>query len=103
MAKEISDRLDYLRMHYVDSLRIAMEKLKDTAEGCLKKLKMKASPVIILAIQMFIVMLLLHGRASWALSELDRLEDAVAVKIEEETISALQKMLDSRKQPSLEE
>lgn len=103
MDKEKTNRLDYLRMHYVDSLRIAMTKLKETAESCLKKIEHEGVSGRYSSNSDIHRYASAAWRASLALSELSRLDDMVNAKIEEETVVALQEMLDSRKQLSSEE
>ena len=86
-----SASLDYLRMFYVDSLRISMQQLQSTAARCLKKLEEEGIS------GNYSVNSDVHRysanawRASWALGELKRFEE----KLEEEMQRSLEDALES--------
>ena len=94
--------LDYLRRHYVDSLRISMSQLKDVAENCLKKIEAEGasgnysgnSDVHRYASNAW--------RSSWALCELRILEDKITDEVDKIVEQKLTDLLESIKKPKEE-
>lgn len=96
--KDVSGCLDYLRMHYVDDLRISMSLLKKAAEETLKKIEIEG-------ISGFYSINSDIGRysekawrASWALGEMKQLEDKLSNEIDKTVEEKLAALLESVKQ-----
>ena len=103
MSKDKQYFLDYLRRHYVDSLRIAMIKLRETADTSLKKIDEQGIAGYYSGNNDVLRYANDAWRASMALCELKRFEGQIESTIENGIDKALQEMLDSRKQTLEEE
>ena len=98
-----SDSLDYLRMHYIDELRIAMSQLKKVAEENLKKIEEVGisgyysigSDVGRYSERAY--------RASWVLGQMKRLEDKLSEEIDRGIEKKLTKLIESLKIEEIEE
>jgi len=102
MSKDKQYFLDYLRKHYVDSLRIAMTKLSKTSDDTLKKIEEQGIAGYYSGNNDVLRYSNDAWRASLALCELKRFEDQIKSTIEDGIDEALQEMLEARKK-SLEE
>jgi hypothetical protein len=89
--------LDYLRKHYVDDLRIAMTLLQKVAEDCLKKIESEGISGYYSANSEVSRYTAKAWRASWALSELKRLEEKLAEEMETTVEKRLEDLLNSIK------
>jgi uncharacterized protein (DUF427 family) len=86
--------VDYLRMHYIDELRISMSQLKECADNCLKKIEAEGisgyysinSDVGRYSEKAW--------RASWALGELKRMEDKIAEQVDAKVEIKLQQLFE---------
>ena len=101
-----SPQLDYLRKHYIDSLRIAMQQLRDTADSCLKKIDDEG----ITGYYSTNSDIHRYGanawRASWALGELKRLNDNISEEIDKTVKKQVDDILEKTKpieEPQTEE
>lgn len=103
MSKDKQYFLDYLRKHYVDSLRIAMSQLRKTADDCLKKIDEQGIAGYYSGNNDVHRYASNAWRCSLALCELKRFEEQIQSTIESGIDDALQEMLDSRKQSLTEE
>ena len=102
MSKDKEYFLDYLRRHYVDSLRIAMSQLRKTADDCLKKIDEQGISGYYSGNNDVHRYASNAWRASLALCELKRFEDQIKSVIDTGIDEALQEMLEARKQSSEE-
>tara|TARA_Y100001970_G_scaffold262961_1_gene347863 strand:- start:1823 stop:2149 length:327 start_codon:yes stop_codon:yes gene_type:complete len=94
--------LDYLRRHYVDSLRISMSQLKDVAENCLKKIEAEGTSGYYSGNSDIHRYAANAWRASWALCELKMLEDKIAGEVDKIVEQKLTDLLESIKKPKEE-
>jgi len=88
---------DHLRKHYVDDLRIAMTLVQKVAEDCLKKIDSEGISGHYSANSEVSRYIAKAWRASWALSELKRLEEKLAEEIDSRVEKRLEDLLDSVK------
>ena len=101
--KENSVSLDYLRMHHVDNLRIAMNQLKACAEETLKKIESEGVSGYYSCnsdVRRF------SEKAWWAslaLSELKRFEDRMENEIDRAVEAKLEKLLSTVRSDSTED
>ena len=101
--KENSVSLDYLRMHHVDNLRIAMNQLKACAEETLKKIESEGVSGYYSCnsdVRRF------SEKAWWAslaLSELKRFEDRMENEIDRAVEAKLEKLLNTVRSDSTED
>jgi|TARA_B110000196_G_scaffold204839_1_gene175554 hypothetical protein len=97
MNKNKIQALDYLRKHYVDDLRIAMSLLQKVTEDCLKKIEIEGVSGHYSANSEISRYTSKAWRASWALSELKRLEEKLAEEIDLKVEKRLEELLESVK------
>ena len=103
MADESSFKtLDYLRRHYVDSLRISMSQLKDVAESCLKKIEAEGTSGYYSGNSDIHRYAANAWRASWALCELKRFEEKLMDEVDKTVEQKLTDLLESIKKPKEE-
>lgn len=101
--KENSVSLDYLRMHHVDNLRIAMNQLKACAEETLKKIESEGVSGYYSCnsdVRRF------SEKAWWAslaLAELKRFEDRMENEIDRAVEAKLEKLLSTVRSDSTED
>lgn len=90
MNREYSSFLDYLRRRYVDNLRMALIKLKDTSESTLKKIEEQGTSGYYSGNSDIHRYCEDAWRASWALCELRRLEVDVDGHVQNEIARSLE-------------
>ena len=103
MADESSFKsLDYLRRHYVDSLRISMSQLRDVADNCLKKIEAEGTSGYYSGNSDIHRYAANAWRASWALCELKRFEEKLMDEVDKTVEQKLTDLLESIKKPKEE-
>jgi hypothetical protein len=90
MNKEYSSFIDYLRVRYVDNLRMALTKLKDSAGSTLKKIEEQGTSGYYSGNSDIHRYCEDAWRASWALCELKRLEVDVDEYVQNEVARSLE-------------